>query len=224
MVTAVAYYRTSSATNVGEDKDSEKRQRDACAAYAEREGIEIVHEYYDAAVRGSDAIGDRPGFSEMFSYMMGNGARIILIENASRFARDVVIQITGYEMLKKYGIELVAVDCPYHFQEDTPTAKLIRTVLGGVAEFQKDALVETMRKARDRKRRENGRCEGRKPALPGAIELANRLRGEGKTLRAISAELDKAGYRVMERVGTTNEYRPTDRPYLPQSVKKMLWS
>ena len=42
--TAVAYYRTSSATNVGHDKDSLKRQQDACKAYAAFAGIPIVQE------------------------------------------------------------------------------------------------------------------------------------------------------------------------------------
>ena len=34
LVKAVAYLRTSSATNVGEDKDSDKRQRAAIEAFA----------------------------------------------------------------------------------------------------------------------------------------------------------------------------------------------
>ena len=38
---AVAYMRTSSATNVGGDKDSEKRQREAIDNFAVRAGIEI---------------------------------------------------------------------------------------------------------------------------------------------------------------------------------------
>jgi hypothetical protein len=40
---AVAYMRTSSATNCGDD--SEKRQRAAIQAYADRAGIEIVDWY-----------------------------------------------------------------------------------------------------------------------------------------------------------------------------------
>ena len=59
---AVAYLRTSSATNVGPDKDSEHRQREAIARFAEREGFEVAEEFYDAAVSGKDAINDRPGF------------------------------------------------------------------------------------------------------------------------------------------------------------------
>ena len=58
---AVAYLRTSSAANVGADKDSEKRQRAAIEAFAKRAGIEMVEWFNDAAVSGSDLIEDRPG-------------------------------------------------------------------------------------------------------------------------------------------------------------------
>lgn len=64
---AVAYYRTSSAGNVGADKDSEKRQSEAVHSYAKTNGLEIVKEYYDAAVSGSDPIDQRNGFSTMIS-------------------------------------------------------------------------------------------------------------------------------------------------------------
>ncbi|HUN43153.1 MAG TPA: recombinase family protein, partial [Acetobacteraceae bacterium] len=98
--TAVAYYRTSSASNVGQDKDSLTRQQAAVAAYATARGLEIVREFYDAAVSGADRIDAREGFAEMVGYMQGNGARIILVENASRFARDLIVQETGYAWLK----------------------------------------------------------------------------------------------------------------------------
>ena len=40
--TPVAYLRTSSRTNVGAEKDSDKRQRAAIEAYAKASGYEIV--------------------------------------------------------------------------------------------------------------------------------------------------------------------------------------
>ena len=58
---ALAYLRTSSAANVGADKDSEKRQRQAIDGYAKRAGYELVGEFYDAAVSGADPIEDRAG-------------------------------------------------------------------------------------------------------------------------------------------------------------------
>jgi hypothetical protein len=54
----VAYLRTSNRTNVGADKDSDKRQRPAIEAYAKRVGYKIVEEFYDAAMSGADAIRD----------------------------------------------------------------------------------------------------------------------------------------------------------------------
>ena len=65
MQPAVAYLRTSSAANVGADKDSDKRQRAAIEAFAKRAGFTIVGEYYDAAVSGADPVDQRPGFAEM---------------------------------------------------------------------------------------------------------------------------------------------------------------
>ena len=41
---AVAYIRTSSAANVGADKDSDKRQRAAIEGYAKRAGFDLVGE------------------------------------------------------------------------------------------------------------------------------------------------------------------------------------
>jgi DNA invertase Pin-like site-specific DNA recombinase len=106
----VAYYRTSSATNVGTDKDSLKRQQEAVRACAAARGLEIVHEYYDAAVSGADPVDSRQGLASMLRYMLSAGARTIIVENASRFARDLIVQETGYAMLKARGIELRAAD------------------------------------------------------------------------------------------------------------------
>ncbi len=49
-VEAVAYIRTSSAANVGADKDSDKRQRAAIEGYAKRAGFVLIDEFNDAAV------------------------------------------------------------------------------------------------------------------------------------------------------------------------------
>lgn len=213
--TAVAYYRTSSATNVGPDKDSMKRQQDAVAAYAAAHRIEIVREFYDAAVSGADPVMERPGFAEMLSYMLGNGARIVLVENASRFARDLAVQIAGHDMLKSRGISLVPVDAPNHFEDETPTATMVRSILGAVSQFEKEALVLKLRKARDRVRAKEGRCEGRPPVVPAEVVAAARAaQARGLSLRQISAELASAGF--------LNHSREARKPYAPQSIKHML--
>jgi phosphoglycolate phosphatase-like HAD superfamily hydrolase len=93
---AFAYLRTSSAANVGADKDSERRQRQAIEAFAKRAGYELVAEFYDAAVSGADPIEVRDGFAAMLKTIAGNGVRTIIVETASRFARDLMVQEVGF--------------------------------------------------------------------------------------------------------------------------------
>jgi DNA invertase Pin-like site-specific DNA recombinase len=211
---AVAYYRTSSATNVGDEKDSRKRQQDAVQAYACAHGLEVVREFYDAAVSGADPVDSRDGFREMLAYLLGNGARIVLVENASRFARDLVVQITGHDMLKRHGIALIPVDAPDHFTEETPTAVMVRNILGAVSQFEKQSLVAKLSKARERVREEKGRCEGNpqwKPVPQAASKAAREAPKRGLSLREIAAELASRGF-----------LSPSGKPYGPQSVKRML--
>ena len=102
-VEVVGYMRTSSATNVGDGKDSEARQRKAIEGYAQASGAVIVDWFYDAAVSGADPIEARPGFAELLARIADNGVRTIIVETANRFARDLMVQEVGYAMLRSLG-------------------------------------------------------------------------------------------------------------------------
>ena len=99
--------RTSSASNVGIDKDSEKRQRAAITAFAKSHGYEMIDWFYDPAVSGADPIGDRPGFKDMLDRIAGNGVHTVIVESPDRFARDLTVQLTGHDFLKGLGITLI---------------------------------------------------------------------------------------------------------------------
>jgi DNA invertase Pin-like site-specific DNA recombinase len=219
LVRAFAYLRTSSASNIGEDKDSGRRQLQAIETYAKRAGVELVGTYNDEAVKGSDPIDTRPGFAAMLEALEANGTKTIVVETANRFARDLMVQEVGFAMLRARGIDLIAADSPTSFLDDTPTARLIRQVLGAVSEFEKAMLVAKLRGARDRKRRMGMKVEGRKSIAeekPETVELARKLararpKGGKRSLREISAALAEAGH-------TTK----TGRPYAPTAVKNLL--
>jgi DNA invertase Pin-like site-specific DNA recombinase len=166
------------------------------AAFARRAGYEIEAEFYDAAVSGADPV------------------------DANRFARDLIVQETGHKMLRNLGIELIAADSPDSFVDDTPTAVMVRQILGAVAQFEKAALVAKLKGARDRVRRTRGKCEGRKSHSeinPEAVVIAKRLHraspktGERMSLRRINAEIKAAGY-LNER----------GREFNPNSIKSMV--
>jgi DNA invertase Pin-like site-specific DNA recombinase len=216
---AVAYLRTSSAANVGTDKDSDKRQRAAIEAFARSAGFDLVGEYYDKAVSGADRIDHRPGFAEMLQRLASNGAKTIIVETPDRFARDLAVQLAGHDMLKGLGLALIPASAPDFFTEDTPTAVLVRQVLGAIAEFEKASTVAKLAAARKRKREREGHCEGRKPlhqTAPEAVALARKLRrrrpkGGQLSLREISKGLAEQGF-LNER----------GKPYAAKSVASML--
>jgi DNA invertase Pin-like site-specific DNA recombinase len=154
----------------------------------------------------------------MLDQIAGNGVRTIIVETASRFARDLMTAEVGFKMLRDRGIDLIAADSPSTFLDDGPTSILIRQILGAVAQFEKAMLVAKLKGARDRKRRMTGKkVEGRKShqeAHPEVVTLARKLAGRRKrplSLREISAELAAAGH--LNRNG---------RPYAAASVAGML--
>jgi len=220
LVEAIGYMRTSSAANVGDGKDSEARQRRAIEAYAKSAGMVIVDWFYDAAVSGADPIEARPGFAALLARIAGNGVRTVIVETANRFARDLMVQEVGFAILKDLGITLIAADSPASFLDDGPTSKLIRQILGAVAEFDKAMTVAKLKGARERARRARGKCEGRKSYAERAggqelVALARQLHhnvdGRRKSLRAVAAALAEHGH-------TT----PAGKHYSASAVASML--
>jgi DNA invertase Pin-like site-specific DNA recombinase len=208
-VEAVAYLRTSSSTNAGPDKDSDKRQRAAIAAFARVHGYAVVAEFY-----GADLIAERPGFKAMLDRIAGNGVRCILVESPDRFARDLTVQLTGHDFLKSLGISLIPATAPDFFTEDTPTAVLVRQVLGAIAQFEKTSLVAKLKAARDRKKVATCKCGGRKSyreARPEVVALAKELRERRLSLRKISVELAGRGYTTA-----------SGKPYVASAIQAML--
>jgi len=211
--------RGGASSYVGADEDSDKRQRAAIEAFAKNARFAIIGEFYDAAVSGADPVDQRPGFAEMLQRLASNGAKTIIVESPDRFARDLAVQLAGHDMLKALGIAIIPASAPDFFTENTPTAVLVRQVLGAIAQFEKASIVAKLAAARKRKRQRDGRCEGRKPlseTRPEVVVLARRLRRRRPkagqlSLRDISKELAARGF--LNELG---------KPYAAKSVASML--
>jgi DNA invertase Pin-like site-specific DNA recombinase len=166
----------------------------------------------------------------MLKHVEATGARTIIVETANRFARDLMVQEVGHASLRKAGVNLIAADSPSAFLDDTPTAVLVRQVLGAIAQFDKAMVVSKLRGARERIRQERGKCEGRKTrlervknspeiarsvldglAMAKRLHRANPKTGRRRSLRRISEELAAAGH-VNER----------GRPFGPETVRRMI--
>jgi DNA invertase Pin-like site-specific DNA recombinase len=219
---AIAYLRTSSATNVGTDKDSEHRQRQAIESFAKRSGFDLVAEFNDPGVKGKDPIVGRPGFSALLDRIEGNGVKVVIVEDASRFARELMVQEAGILVLAQREVRLLTASGDDLTASDDPGRVFMRQIAGAVAQYEKDRLVNKLRSGRERKRQQSkgGKVEGRKPLaekVPEAVALAKKLhRASPKTGKHMSLQ------KISEALATAGHLNERGQPYNPKSVRSMI--
>jgi DNA invertase Pin-like site-specific DNA recombinase len=221
VATAVSYLRCS---GLGQsDGDTWDRQSSAIAKHAKQHGLELVAEFRDAGVSGTKDLDNRPGLAALFDRVESNGVKTVLVENASRLARDLMVGEVILQQLTNAGCRVIAADSGTDLTADSddPTRRLIRQVLGAVAEFDRRVTVMKLRAARERKRSRGQRCEGRKPfgSLPGEAETLARIRelrrkppyGRRRSLQQVCDALNAEG--LPTRSG---------RPWMKQVVNNLL--
>lgn len=203
---AVAYMRCSGLGQV--DGDTWDRQESAIRKYANGAGLTVADTdwFRDEGVSGTKDMGDRPGLAALLDRIESNGVRVVLVENATRLARDLMVSEVILAQLRDAGCRVISCDSGVDLideSDDDPTRRLIRQVLGAVAEFDRRVTVLKLRAARERKRRRVGRCEGRKPygSRPGEAAVLDLIRDlhrkphghPRRSLQAIADELNTRG-------------------------------
>ena len=230
MKNVVSYYRTSSQANVGDDKDSKKRQEVSCDLYAKRNKSVVVNTFYDAGVSGSTNALDRPEFKRMIEWCEDNEVRTILVEDVKRYARDIVMQETTYRTLASMGYEIISASGDVKFDDDLQST-LMRQMVGAFAEYDRKAIALRLKVARERKAKENeergvrtlngfGKCSGRKSYEEKDTELVreakrlarrNPLTKKKRSIRTISKILFDLGH-------TTS----SNTPLSPSTIQRMV--
>ena len=106
--------------------------------------------FYDAAVSGADPIETRAGFAGLVDRIEGNGVRTVIVEDASRFARELMAQELGITLLISRGVQLLTASGDDLTASDDPTRKMMRQNAGAFAEYETARLVSKLRHARER--------------------------------------------------------------------------
>lgn len=162
MTPGIGYMRCS---GLGQDSgDTWNRQEDAIANYALAHDIEIVDWFRDTGVSGKTELENRPGLAAALERIENNGVKLMVCESADRLARDAMVsEIIVRQFQKSGGVIVTASGVNLTEGDDSnPTAALIRGVLALIAEFDRRVIVLKLRAARDRMRKREGKCEGRK--------------------------------------------------------------
>ena len=91
------------------------------------------------------------GFARLLDRIEGNGIRTVIVEDASRFVRDLVVQELGIALLAKRRVRLLTASGDDLTNSDDLGCKMMRQFAGA---FMERRLVAKLRGARERKRKE----------------------------------------------------------------------
>lgn len=190
--------------------DGFPRQKKAIEVWASKNRVKIVRWFAEEAVSGETEETDRPAFTEMVRVILENHVKTVVVESMDRLARAYRIQEQIILYLAARDITLISANTAENitqaFQDD-PMKKALIQMQGVFAELDKSMLVKKLRTARERKRAETGRCEGRKPygetsqelRVIGIIKgLRRKPRGHGEPMpfNRIARKLNDAGIKT----------------------------
>lgn len=203
---AVAYIRVSTDRQATEGVSLEA-QRARLEAWAVANGSELVAVHVDAGLSGGRA-DNRPGLQAALTDVCRCGG-VLVVYSLSRVARSTKDTLAIADRLERSGADLVSLS--ESIDTTTAAGKMVFRMLAVLAEFERDLISERTTSAMAHLRHEGQRISGRIPLgfdvledghlVPNVDEqetlgLIRRLREEGRTLRAIAAELEERGIRT----------------------------
>jgi len=206
---AYGYIRVSSPGQAKDDKDGIIRQEEAIKKYAKAHKLELVKIYREEGVSGT--IEHRPALASMMVSLEQNGHDIttVVIERLDRLARDLMVQEAIIRDFHKNGFDIVStVEGPDLCGNDA-TRKLIRQVMGAIAEYEKTMLVAKLWAAKERKRAKTGKYAGGRISYKSTDkgkELIKRIKtmrrrkrkGKRQTWQEIADQLNSEGLRTLD--------------------------
>lgn len=153
----------------------------------------------EAQVRDLTAVGCEKVFSEQVSSVdVANREQLALaldfvregdtlaVTKLDRLARSVAHLLSIVDTLNRKGVALRILGMG--IDTATPTGKLMLTVLGGIAEFEREIMLERQREGVAKAKAE-GKYKGRKPTAMAQAEDVRRLKAEGMGATEIATRL-----------------------------------
>lgn len=195
MKEAFAYSRVSGRGQLG----GLPRQRAAIQSYAKEHGLNIVRWFEERGVPGKADADERPAFQDMLLEILSNGCRTVLVESLEHLSRECPVQEQLLICMAAREIALIDVNAGENVTDalmGDPMRRALVQIQSIFAELDKNLLLAKLRKARERTRQSEGRCEGRKRfgTRPGEQEIIQKietLAKEGNNYSQIADQLNR---------------------------------
>jgi DNA invertase Pin-like site-specific DNA recombinase len=88
-----------------------------------------------------DPIESRPGFARLLERIEANGVRTVIVEDATRFARDLVTQELGILVLIERKVKVLTANADDLTETDDPGRVMMRQITGAFAQYEKARLM-----------------------------------------------------------------------------------
>src|SRR5262245_48807252 len=154
----------------------------ALREYAQRRGFEIAEEYRDDGISGSKD--SRPALDRLMKDARALKFDVVIVARFDRFARSVSHLLRALEEFNHLGIDFVSLS--ESIDTSTPMGKMIFTVLGAVAELERNLIKERVHMGISRARKE-GKQLGR-PKRVFDREKAHRML-QSMSVREVARQL-----------------------------------
>lgn len=227
-VKLIAYLRVSTDRQAEEGLGLDV-QRAAIQAWARQSGHRVTLWTADEGVSGSNGLEAREGLLDALAGLRTGQGRGLVVYRLDRLARDLVVQETLLAELRRIGAEAFSTspaESAYLGDDpDDPSRKLIRQILGAVAEYERAMIVLRLRSGRRRKAEGGGFAYGA-PAFGFRASGGNLVPSdeEQETIERV-LELRAAGLSLREVARTLDEHHISPRRaanWSPESVRRIL--
>jgi DNA invertase Pin-like site-specific DNA recombinase len=151
--------------------------------YAQNRGLDVYDEYVDVGISGSKD--RRPQLDKLMKDSRNRKFDAVIVFRFDRFARSTRHLVTALEEFQTLGVHFISLS--EAIDTSTPMGKMVFTVIGAVAELERDIIRERVIAGLERARRQNKQL-GR-PRRVFDRNKAVSLRRKGKSIREIAIAL-----------------------------------
>jgi DNA invertase Pin-like site-specific DNA recombinase len=118
--------------------------------YAQRRGFDVIGEYRDEGISGSKD--SRPSLDRLMKDARARKFDVVIVARFDRFARSVSHLLRALEEFNHLGVDFVSLS--ESIDTSTPMGKMIFTVLGAVAELERNLIKERVQMGISRARKQ----------------------------------------------------------------------
>jgi DNA invertase Pin-like site-specific DNA recombinase len=173
--------------------------------YAGHRGFAVVEEYRDEGISGSKD--SRPALDRLMHDARARKFDVVVVARFDRFARSVSHLLRALEEFSHLGVDFVSLS--ESIDTATPMGRLIFTVLGAVAELERNLIKERISLGISRARKQ-GKQLGRPRVEIDPLQVAG-LRARGYSLNQIAEKLG-IGRGTVERALQLPSQKPSRQP------------